>query len=96
MDLPLIYEEPIFKGEFMIYYDKEKDAVRLVKDTTVSIVGSVAITVKDVFRFSDSLDIENPDAATGDQRLVMVACHTSEMRELFLKQIFSFLNFQID
>ena len=96
MDLPLIYEEPIFKGKFMIYYDKEQDAVRLVKDTTVAIVGSVAITVKDVFRFSDSLDIENPDAATGDQRLVMVACHTSEMRELFLKQIFSFLNFQID
>ena len=48
MDLPLIYEEPIFKEEFMIYYDKEKDAVRLVKDTTIAIVGSVAITVKDV------------------------------------------------
>jgi hypothetical protein len=96
MDLPLIYEEPIFKGKFMIYYDKEQDAVRLVKDTTVAIVGSVAITVKDVFRFSDTLELENPDAATGDQLLMMVACHTSEMRELFLKQILAFLNFQID
>jgi hypothetical protein len=96
MDLPLIYEEPIFKGKFMIYYDKEQDAVRLVKDTTVAIVGSVAITVKDVFRFSDTLELEDAFALPGDQRLRMVACHTSEMRELFLKQIYAFLNFQID
>jgi hypothetical protein len=80
----------------MIYYDKEQDAVRLVKDTTVAIVGSVAITVKDVLRFSDTLEIEDPDALAGDQRLMMVACHTSEMREVFMGQIMAFLNFQID
>ena len=96
IDLPLIYEEPIFKEKFMIYYDKEKDSVRLVKDTTISLVASLAITVKDVYRFSETLELEDAFALPGDQRLRMVACHTSEMREVFMTQIMSFLNFEID
>jgi hypothetical protein len=96
MDLPLIYEEPIFKGEFMIKYDKEKDSVRLVKDIAISLVASLAITVKDVYRFSETLELEDAFALPGDQRLRMVACLTSEMREIFMERIMAFLNFQID
>ena len=96
MDSPLIYEEPIFKGEFMIYYDETIGKVRLVKDTTVSIVGSIAITVKDVYRFSDILEVEDAFARPGDQRLKMFACHTLEMREIYRERILAFFNYYID
>ena len=68
----------------------------MVKDTTVSIVGSIAITVKDVYRFSDILENEDAFAVAGDQKLKMVACHTLEMREIYRERIFAFMNFFID
>ena len=80
----------------MIKYYKEKDSVRLVKDIAISLVASLAITVKDVYRFSETLELEDAFALPGDQRLMMVACHTSEMREVFMRQIMAFLNFEID
>ena len=80
----------------MIKYDKEKDSVRLVKDIAISLVASLAITVKDVYRFSETLELEDAFALPGDQRLRMVACLTSEMREVFMERIMAFLNFEID
>ena len=95
-DLPLIFEEPMFKGEPLIFYDDQENSTCLVRDSVFSLIASLTMTVKDVYRFSETLELEDAFAVAGDQRLKMLDCRTPEMREVYWQEIFTFLNFFID
>ena len=80
----------------MIVYDEEAGSTRLVRDSAFALIGSVAITVKDVHRYSDSLKLEDPFAIAKDLRLKMVDCRTYDMKEVYMDKILGFLTMYID
>ena len=86
----------MFKGEPLIFYDDQENSTCLVRDSVFSLIASLTMTVKDVYRFSETLELEDAFAVAGDQRLKMLDCRTPEMREVYWQEIFAFLNFFID
>ena len=94
-ELPYIFEEPVFKGEPLLFYDEEENSTRLAKDPVFSLIASLTITVRDVYRYSETLELEDAFAVAGDQRLKMLDCRTPEMREVIWQEVFAFLSFFI-
>ena len=62
-DLPLLEVEPMFEGEKMLIHDEK--GTRLDAGCCVALIASLILTVKDVYKFSESLSLCDDSAPPG-------------------------------
>ena len=76
--LPALEEVPVFMGKPLII--EEKGKTHLNREVAFALVASLTLTIKDVFRFSSSLDLAVDTESPGEQLLQMVDCRFSDIR----------------
>ena len=90
IDLPVLEEEPIFQGQPLIVTDAS-GTTRINLPAAFGLVASLTLTVRDVFRFAEQLDLGADSDEPGEQALQMVDSRFSETRALYKKAIEQFL-----
>ena len=76
--LPALEEVPVFMGKPLIY--EEKGKTHLNREVAFALIGCLTLTIKDVFRFSSSLDLAVDSDYAGEQLLQMVDSRFSDTR----------------
>ena len=67
----------------------------MISETAFALVASLTFTVKDVFRFSETLTLNDAFANPCDQLLKMVDCRTQDMKKEYYERIGDFMTFGI-
>jgi hypothetical protein len=71
---------PVFKDKPLIVTDNVTGKTILNRDVAFDLVASLTLTMRDVYRFSSSLDLGHDSDNAGEQLLQMVDCRFSETR----------------
>ena len=84
----------MFEGEKMLIHDEKGS--RLDAGCCVALIASLILTVKDVYKFSESLSLCDDSAPPGEQLLQMTDCRTAETRAIYYAAIRDFMVFTVD
>jgi hypothetical protein len=90
--LPVLEEEPVFMGQPLIIIEDATGKTILNPIPAFALIASLTLTVKDVYKFAEQLDLGAGFDVPGEQMLQMVDSRFSDTRAIYKLAILTFIH----